>query len=86
MSRRSRLPDAVLATLHAGEDRPEGHTGSGAPGAWSRRDFLKVSGAAGGGLLLAIQLPGSAVARESVGAAGEAAFAPNAYLDRKSVV
>mgnify|MGYP006278966257 CR=1 FL=1 len=80
MSGRSRLPDAVLDRLRAGGDGPaEGETGPSS-GDWSRRDFLKVTGAAGGGLLLAIQLPGSVTA-ETTGADGAAAFAPNAYLE-----
>ncbi|MCU0835007.1 MAG: xanthine dehydrogenase family protein molybdopterin-binding subunit [Chromatiaceae bacterium] len=43
----------------------------------SRRDFLKISALAGGGLLLGVHLPSSGRLAE---AAGDAVFAPNVFL------
>ncbi|HKZ74470.1 MAG TPA: molybdopterin cofactor-binding domain-containing protein, partial [Steroidobacteraceae bacterium] len=47
----------------------------------SRRSFLKITGLAGGGLVIGFSLePGAFAAMASQGGAGAAAFTPNAFL------
>ena len=66
------VQEAALSAALAGE--PD------APVALDRRSFLKISGVAGGGLMLALFL-GSRVRGSAADApAGSAAFAPNAFL------
>src|SRR6202451_3267652 len=52
----------------------------------SRRDFLKVGAAAGGGLFLEFAVPSAAAAK--VGVASDVAFSPNAFIriDRRGGV
>jgi len=49
-------------------------------GSLSRRTFLKVTAAAGGGLLLSFILPGTIWSKEAAGARAADMFAPNAFI------
>ena len=55
-------------------------TGSVSKGSLSRRTFLKVSAAAGGGLLLSFILPRTIWSKEAAGARAADMFAPNAFI------
>ena len=90
MSRRDRLPDSVLEQARPdttgggrpdGADTADGGSAAGAEdGGWSRREFVKLSAAAGGGLVMALQIPGCAPADEDGGTAADGAFRPNAFV------
>ena len=55
-------------------------TGSVSESSLSRRTFLKVSAAAGGGLLLSFILPRTISSRETAGATTADVFVPNAFI------
>lgn len=92
MKHGGRIPDTVREQLRPGAPSPgddrDGPGGDGGPpeeaGGWSRRDFVKLSAAAGGGLLVAFHLPGCDPADEGPGEGADAgdgaAFEPNVFV------